>query len=66
MVEFTKLNGKAILINPFQIEYVELIPDSKIIMMNGHFHIVKENKEEIIQKITEYRREICQRADSEV
>ncbi|HIW84117.1 MAG TPA: flagellar FlbD family protein [Candidatus Dorea gallistercoris] len=66
MVEFTKLNGKAILINPFQIEYVELIPDSKIIMMNGHFHIVKENEEEIIQKITEYRREICQRADSEV
>lgn len=66
MVEFTKLNGKVILINPFQIEYVELIPDSKIIMMNGHFHIVKENEEEIIQKITEYRREICQRADSEV
>lgn len=66
MVEFSKLNGSIILINPFQIEYVELIPESKIIMMNGHFHIVKENEEEIIEKITQYRRGICQRVDSEV
>ncbi len=66
MVKFTKLNGETILINPFQIEYVELIPESKIIMMNGHFHIVKENDDEIIRKITEYRTEICRKADSEV
>ncbi len=66
MVKFTKLNEETILINPFQIEYVELIPESKIIMMNGHFHIVKENDDEIIRKITEYRTEICRKADSEV
>ncbi len=66
MVEFTKLNGDMILINPFQIEYVELIPESKVIMMNGHFHIVKENEDEIIRKITQYRTEICRKADSEV
>ncbi|MBC5689342.1 flagellar FlbD family protein [Mediterraneibacter sp. NSJ-55] len=66
MVEFTKLNGSSILINPFQIEYVELIPDSKIIMMNGRFHIVKEGKEEIIERITQYRKEICRMADLEV
>ncbi len=66
MVEFTKLNGSIILINPFQIEYVELIPESKIIMMNGRFHIVKENEDEIIQRITQYRRSICGKADLEV
>ncbi|HIZ81216.1 MAG TPA: flagellar FlbD family protein [Candidatus Mediterraneibacter pullistercoris] len=66
MVEFTRLNGNVVLINPFQIEYVELIPESKIIMMNGHFHIVSEKKEEIVEKITQYRRDICRWADTEV
>ena len=66
MVEFTRLNGSIILINPFQIEYVELIPESKIIMMNGHFHIVREDENEIIRRITQYRRAICERADLEV
>lgn len=65
MVEFTKLNGSLILINPFQIECVELIPESKIIMMNGHFHIVREKKEDIIEKITQYRKEICKVASLE-
>ena len=66
MVEFTRLNGSIILINLFQIEYVELIPESKIIMMNGHFHIVKEDEDEIIRRITQYRRTVCGKADLEV
>ena len=66
MVKSTKLNGDTILINPFQIEYVELIPESKVIMMNGHFHIVKEDEEEIIKRITQYRTEIYRKADAEV
>ena len=66
MVKFTKLNGDTILINPFQIEYVELIPESKVIMMNGHFHIVKEDEEEITKRITQYRTEIYRKADAEV
>lgn len=65
MVEFKKLNGEVILINPFQIEAVEVIPDSKIIMMNGRFHIVMEKKEEIIEKITKYRKEIYGTMNSE-
>lgn len=65
MVEFKKLNGEVILINPFQIEAVEVIPDSKIIMMNGKFHIVIEKKEEIIEKITKYRKEIYGTMNSE-
>ncbi len=51
MIELTKINGETILINPIQIEYVELIPESKIIMMNGRFHIVLEDKEELTKKV---------------
>lgn len=65
VVEFTKLNGEVILINPFQIEAVEVIPESKIIMMNGRFYIVTERKEEIIDKITQYRKEIYGKMNSE-
>lgn len=65
MIEFTKLNGDTILINPFQIECVEVIPESKIIMMNGRFHIIKEQKDEIIDRITRYRKEICTSKDAE-
>ena len=66
VVEFTKLNGESFLINPYLIEFIELIPESKIIMVNGHFHIVKEDKSDIIRKVTEYRKEVCQGAGPEV
>ena len=56
MVELTKLNGETIIINALQIEYVELIPESKIIMMNGKFHIVSENKDEVQRKVLEFLR----------
>lgn len=56
MVELTKLNGETILINALQIEYVELIPESKIIMMNRKFHIVAEDKDEVKKKVLEFLR----------
>ncbi|KMZ54312.1 flagellar FlbD family protein [Dorea sp. D27] len=51
MIELTKLNGEPVLINSHQIEFIELIPESKIIMMNGKYHIVREDKDEIIRKV---------------
>ncbi len=51
MIELTKLNDELILINPAQIEYVEFIPESKIIMMNGRYHIVKEDKNQIAERV---------------
>lgn len=56
LVELTKLNGETIMINALQIEYVELIPESKIIMMNGKFHIVSEDKDEVKRKVLEFLR----------
>ncbi len=56
MIELTKLNGEVILINPDQIEYIEIIPESKIIMINGRYHIVEESKDIIIEKIIYYKK----------
>ena len=58
MIVLTKLNNQQILLNCAQIEAVELIPESKIIMMNGKFYIVKESAEEIIEKTIEYNGKI--------
>ena len=54
MIELTKLNGDTILINALQIEKVESIPESKITMMNGIFHIVTEDKAEVQRKVNQF------------
>lgn len=58
MIILTKLNNEQIVLNSAQIEAVELIPESKVIMMNGKFYIVKESAEEIIGKTIEYNGKI--------
>lgn len=64
MIMLTKLNNTKIVLNCAQIESVELIPESKILMTNGKFYIVKESVEEIIEKTIEYNGRIhCYRAD---
>nr|WP_276008814.1 flagellar FlbD family protein [Aequitasia blattaphilus] len=50
----TKINGEVILINSLQIEFIELIPESKIIMMNGKYHIVVEDKDEIMKRVIRF------------
>lgn len=55
MIMLTKLNKQHIVINEDQVECIDLIPESKVIMMNGRFHVVKESPEEIIQKTIEYK-----------
>ncbi len=54
MIELTKLNNELMMINPSQIECIEIIPESKIIMMNGRYHIVTESKDVIIKKIIKF------------
>ena len=64
MIVLTKLNNQQILLNCAQIEAVELIPESKIVMMNGKFYLVKESAEEIIEKTIEYNGRIhCYHSD---
>lgn len=56
MIELTRLSGTVFWLNPHQIEYIERIPDTAIIMLSGKHIIVSENVENVIEKIVEYRR----------
>ena len=58
MIVLTKRNGEKFLLNHNQIVTVEQIPESKIVMMNRDFYIVKETPEDIIQKIQEYNAKV--------
>lgn len=58
MIVLTKRNNERFLINHNQIESIEMIPESKIVMMNRDYFIVKETPEDIIKKIQEYNAKV--------
>ncbi|MBD5162055.1 MAG: flagellar FlbD family protein [Oscillibacter sp.] len=58
MIVLTKRSNERFLINHNQIESIEMIPESKIVMMNRDYFIVKETPEEIIKKIQEYNAKV--------
>lgn len=54
----TKMNKDRFLVNHNQIEYIEFIPESKVVMMNHDYYIVRETAEEIVQKIMDYNAKV--------
>lgn len=56
MIRVTRLNGQAIVINADLIEFVEEIPDTIVSLSTGKKIMVKENSDEIIDKVVGYRR----------
>ena len=58
MIQLTKRNGERFLLNHQQIQCIEMIPESKIVMMNRDYFIVKESPEQIIRRITEYNAKV--------
>ena len=58
MIVLTKRNHERFLVNHCQIEYIESIPESKVVMMNHDFYLVRESTDEIIQKIAEYNAKV--------
>ena len=61
MIQLTKRNGERFLLNHQQIQCIEMIPESKIVMMNRDYFIVKESPEQIIRRITEYNAKVQER-----
>ncbi len=58
MIEVTRLDGREFYVNPHQIEYIELNPDTTLIMLSGKRLVVREDYQSIFERILKYRREI--------
>ena len=54
MIKVTRLNGQALYVNFFQVEYLESIPETKIKMMNGDYYLVKDSVESVAEKVQEF------------
>lgn len=58
MIEVVGINGEAFLINAALIEKIEFIPETKITLTTGKYYLVKDTKEEIVNRIIEYNQKI--------
>jgi flagellar protein FlbD len=58
MILLTKRNGDKFLVNEMQIECIEVIPESKVIMMNHDYYLVLESTDEIIDKISQFHAKV--------
>ena len=59
MIKLTKLNDEEFVLNSNQIESIEQIPETKIVLMNKDFYIVQETIDEILDKIIEFNAKIA-------
>lgn len=58
MIEVVGINGEAFLINAALIEKIEFIPETKITLTTGKYYLVKDKKEDIVNKIIKYNQKI--------
>lgn len=58
MIELTRVNDTIFYLNCNEIERIELIPETAIILLNGKTYIVKNSAEEVIEKIIQFNRKI--------
>ena len=55
MIKVTKLDGTEYYVNPHQIECIEIRPDTVLMMLSGRTHIVREEADDVLEKIEAYR-----------
>jgi flagellar protein FlbD len=58
MVKVTRLDGVSYYVNPHQIEYIEINPDTTLIMLSGKRLVVREDYQTVFDSIVAYRRQI--------
>ncbi|MGA8043827.1 MAG: flagellar FlbD family protein [Terracidiphilus sp.] len=55
MIELTRLNGSAILLNSDLIKIAEVSPDTMLTLVNGEKMIVREDPAEVVERVLAYR-----------
>jgi flagellar protein FlbD len=55
VIELTRLNGHAMIVNSDLIKYVESSPDTMLTLIHGEKIVVSEPCEEVVRRISDYR-----------
>lgn len=56
MIELTKINGISVFVNPDLIRFVESTPDTLLTFIDGEKIMVRNEPEEVLKRIIEYKR----------
>jgi flagellar protein FlbD len=56
MIQLTKLNNQQFFVNSDLIKFIEQAPDTVLTLISGEKIVVRENAEEVIRRIVEFRR----------
>lgn len=56
MIRMTRLDGTQFYVNAEFIQSVESTPDTHVVLLNGHSYVVREQDEEIVERIVDYHR----------
>lgn len=59
MIHLTRINHAPLVLNSDLIEHIETTPDTVISLTSGQKFLVLESSEEVVRKVVEFRREIC-------
>jgi flagellar protein FlbD len=66
MIQLTRLNGVALVVNCDLIKFMESNPDTVLTLVSGEKVIVLEPPSAVIEKIVDFRRKISTREPSEL
>lgn len=60
MIRLTHLNAKEFLVNCDLIQYVEITPDTLVIMTSGDRIMVKESPGELLERVVAFKRRVME------
>ena len=58
MIVLTRLNGEELMLNAFQIETVDQVPDTQVSMANGRKFFVQETPDDIRDRMRVFLRSV--------
>lgn len=58
MIQLTRLNGLSLVVNSDLIKLIENAPDTVISLVNGEKIVVRETREQILERIVQFRRRV--------
>lgn len=58
MIKVTDIAGTEKYLNCDMIERIELVPDTLVVLLNGHHIILRDSPQALIDRIVEFRRRI--------
>ena len=58
MIRLTRLNGQELAVNSDLIKFIEKAPDTVVTLTNGEKIIVRENTEQVLERIVAFRRAV--------